>query len=47
MPVLRGIAAADVAANFAKAQMDPRIACSQALLASIGVRGWVLYLVKV
>jgi hypothetical protein len=47
VPVLGGIAAADVAANLAEAQMDPRIAHLQALFASIGVRGWALYLVQV
>jgi hypothetical protein len=47
VPVLRGITAADVAADFAKAQMNPRIAHLQALLTPIGLRGWVLYLVQV
>jgi hypothetical protein len=45
--VFRGIAAADVAANFAEAQMNPRVSRLQALLAPIGVRGAVLYLVEV
>jgi hypothetical protein len=47
VPVRRGIAAADVAANLAEAQVDPRIAHLQALFTSIGIRGWVLYLVQV
>jgi hypothetical protein len=46
VPVLRGIAAPDMAANFAEAQMNPRIAHLQTLLASIGFRGRVLYLVQ-
>jgi hypothetical protein len=45
--VFRGIAAADVAADFAEAQMNPRIAHLQALFAAIGVRGAVLNLVQV
>jgi hypothetical protein len=45
--VLRGIAAADVAADLAKAQMNPRIAHLQALLAPIALRGWAFYLVQV
>jgi hypothetical protein len=45
--VLRGIAAADVAADFAEAQMNPRVAHLQTLLTPMGVGGWVLYLVKV
>ena len=47
VPILRGITAADVAADFAKAQMNPRIAHLQALLTPIGLRGWVLYLIQV
>jgi hypothetical protein len=47
MPIFGGIAAADVAANLAEAQVDPRIAHLQALFTSIGIRGWVLYLVQV
>jgi hypothetical protein len=47
VPIFGGIAAADVAADFAEAQMDPRIAHLQALLAPISVRGWVLYLAQV
>ena len=47
VPVRRGIAAADVAANLAEAQMDPGIAHPQALLAPVGVRGRVLYLLQV
>jgi hypothetical protein len=47
VPVLRGVTAADVTTNLAEAQMNPRIAHLQTLLASIGVGGWVFYLVKV
>jgi hypothetical protein len=45
--VLRRVAAADVTTNLAKAQMNPRIAHLQTLLASIGFWRWVANLVKV
>jgi hypothetical protein len=47
MPILRGIATTDATTNLAEAQMHPRIAHLQTLLASIGLWGWVVDLVKV
>ena len=45
--VLGRVAAAHVTTNLAEAQMHPRVAHLQALFASLAVRAWVLYLVKV
>src|SRR5713226_606811 len=47
MPVLRLVAAADMAAAQAQSQVDPGVAGLQALLAAIGVRGDVSDLVQV
>src|SRR5690348_2731128 len=47
MPVLRVIAAADVAADQTFAQMDPAVAHLQALLAAVATRGHVANFVQV
>jgi len=38
MPVLRIVAAADMAAGAAQAQMNPRVARGEAFFASVGIR---------
>jgi len=47
VPVLGGVAAANVATSLAEAQLNPRIAHLQALFAIIGAGGWVLNLGEV